>query len=71
MTAHWGVPDPAVVVEGDDITRLVAFREAYRQLYNRISIFTCLPLASLGEMALKKELDSIGQTVLPPAEGGD
>lgn len=67
MTAHWGVPDPAEV-EGDDITRLAAFREAYRQLYNRISIFTCLPLDSLDSLALKKELESIGQTVLPDAD---
>ena len=64
MTAHWGVPDPAEV-EGDEITRLAAFREAYRQLYNRISIFTCLPLSSLDQLALKKELDSIGQVTLP------
>jgi arsenate reductase len=64
MTAHWGMPDPAEV-EGDDITRLAAFREAYRQLYNRISIFTCLPLNSLDQLALKQELDSIGQAVLP------
>lgn len=68
MTAHWGVPDP-VSVEGDEFTRLAAFREAYRQLYNRISIFTCLPLNSLDDLALKKELDSIGQTVLPPEDG--
>lgn len=67
MTAHWGVPDPAEV-EGDEITRLAAFREAYRQLYNRISIFTCLPLDSLDSLALKKELESIGQTVLADAD---
>ena len=67
MTAHWGVPDPAEV-EGDEITRLAAFREAYRQLYNRISIFTCLPMDSLDELALKKHLEEIGQTVLPPAQ---
>lgn len=67
MTAHWGVPDP-VEVAGDEITRLAAFREAYRQLYNRISIFTCLPLDSLDSLALKKELDSIGQTVLADAD---
>lgn len=67
MTAHWGVPDPAEV-EGDEITRLAAFREAYRQLYNRISIFTCLPMDSLDELALKKHLEDIGQTVLPPEQ---
>jgi arsenate reductase len=67
MTAHWGVPDPAEA-EGDEITRLAAFREAYRQLYNRINIFTCLPLNSLDKLALKKELDNIGNTLLPPEQ---
>ncbi len=67
MTAHWGLPDPAEV-EGDEITRLVAFREAYRQLYNRIGIFICLPLGSLDSLALKKELENIGQTALTNAD---
>ncbi|MFN3786408.1 MAG: hypothetical protein ACK4RS_06165, partial [Thiothrix sp.] len=67
VTAHWGVPDPARV-EGDEITRLAAFREVYRQLYNRINIFTCLPLSSLDAIALKKQLDEIGRTILVPEQ---
>ncbi len=68
MTAHWGVPDPAEV-EGDEITRLAAFREAYRQLYNRISIFTCLPMNTLDTLALQQQLDDIGNTTLAPEQG--
>jgi hypothetical protein len=31
-------------------------------LDRRISLFLCLPMASLDRLALKKELDNIGQT---------
>ena len=59
MTAHWGVPDPAAV-EGapDQIEK--AFREAFVILDRRISLFLCLPLASLDKLAIKKEIDRIG-----------
>jgi len=61
LTAHWGVPDPAPV-EGsaDDVER--AYREAFLMLERRISLFLCLPMASIDKLALKKELDNIGQT---------
>lgn len=60
MTAHWGVPDPASL-EGtaEQIDR--AFRDAFMTLDRRISLFLCLPLASLDELAIKKEIDRIGQ----------
>jgi arsenate reductase len=60
MTAHWGVPDPASV-QGtpDEIAR--AFREAFTVLDRRISLFLCLPLASLEKLALQKQIDSIGR----------
>lgn len=69
MTAHWGVPDPAAAT-GNDAEIAVAFAEAYRQLNNRISIFTSLPLASLDRMNLQARLNEIGQTVdeTPPAQ---
>jgi arsenate reductase len=60
MTAHWGVPDPAAVKgTPDKIER--AFREAFVSLDRRISLFLCLPLASLDKLATKKEIDRIGQ----------
>jgi arsenate reductase (thioredoxin) len=46
MTAHWGVPDPASVAgTPEQIER--AFREAFMMLDRRISLFLCLPIASL------------------------
>jgi arsenate reductase (thioredoxin) len=60
MTAHWGLPDPAVVAgTPEQIAR--AFREAFVMLERRISLFVCLPLKSLDSLALKKEIDRIGQ----------
>ena len=60
MTAHWGIPDPAAV-EGspDEIER--AYREAFMALDRRIALFLCLPLASLDKLAIKREIDKIGQ----------
>src|ERR1700687_1481232 len=51
MTAHWGVPDPAAV-EGtpQEIDR--AFSQAFSALDRRISLFLCLPIATLGTFAL-------------------
>ena len=59
LTAHWGVLDPAAV-EGtpEEINR--AFRDAFVTLERRIGLFLCLPLATIGKMALKKEIDRIG-----------
>jgi arsenate reductase len=60
MTAHWGVPDPALVVGPEEkIER--AFREAYIILERRISLPLCLPLGSLDKLAIQKEIDSIGK----------
>lgn len=59
MTAHWGVPDPAAV-EGTPEETDKAFREAFMVLERRISLFLCLPLASLDTLAIKKEIDRIG-----------
>lgn len=60
MTAHWGVPDPAAI-EGTVAEMERAFREAFMILDRRISLFLSLPLASLDELAIKKEIDRIGK----------
>jgi len=60
MTAHWGVPDPAVV-HGDSAEIERAFRQAFFILDRRISLFLALPLASIDRLALKKEVDRIGR----------
>ena len=61
MTAHWGIPDPAAV-EGTDVEKRFAFREALRSLETRIKLFSSLPLASIDRMRLKDQLELIGQT---------
>jgi len=63
MTAHWGVPDPAAV-EGSELQKRQAFREAFRQLENRIKIFTALPVTTLDRLSLKRKLDEIGKVTL-------
>ena len=60
MTAHWGVPDPASGVgTREEIDR--AFREAFSILERRISLFLSLPLSSLDQMALQRNIDEIGR----------
>jgi arsenate reductase len=59
MTAHWGVPDPAAVT-GTPEQIEKAFRDAYMILDRRITLFLCLPLSSLDELAIKKEINRIG-----------
>ena len=60
LTAHWGVPDPAAAHGNEaDIER--AFRDAFFLLDRRISLFLALPLASLDQLAIKKEIDHIGE----------
>lgn len=60
MTAHWGIPDPAAV-EGTQEQVDKAFRDAFLQLDRRISLFLSLPLHSLDQLAIKKEVDRIGR----------
>ena len=60
MTAHWGIHDPAAV-EGTDDEKLRAFNRAFRELDARLKLFTSLRLEMLDRMALKRQLDAIGQ----------
>lgn len=60
VTAHWGIPDPAAV-EGDDETRLQAFRKALRSMDNRIRLFLSLPLEKLATKSLREELQRVGR----------
>jgi arsenate reductase (thioredoxin) len=60
MTAHWGVPDPAAV-QGSPAEIARAFLDAFMILARRISLFLCLPLSSLDQLAIKKEIDRIGK----------
>ena len=60
MTAHWGIADPAAVTGSpDEVER--AYREAFMALDRRIGLFLCLPIASLDQLAIKREIEGIGQ----------
>jgi arsenate reductase len=59
MTAHWGIADPAEA-KGSPAEVAQAFREAYRLLNQRISVFISLPLRSLDELTLQGKLREIG-----------
>jgi protein-tyrosine-phosphatase len=61
MSAHWGLPDPSRV-EGSESQRGLAFADTHRMLYQRISIFTNLPIKSLDKLSLQRRLDDIGRT---------
>jgi protein-tyrosine-phosphatase len=60
MTAHWGIPDPAEA-KGNEAEIALAFKEAYRLLNQRISIFVALPLRSLDQLTIKSRLHEIGE----------
>lgn len=60
MTAHWGVPDPAAAT-GSEAEIALAFRDAYRMLHRRLSLFTSLPIASIDKLSLQTKLREIGK----------
>ena len=60
MTAHWGIPDPtAVTGTPEEIAR--AYRDAFTILDRRISLFLALPIATLQQLSLQRELNQIGK----------
>ena len=61
MTAHWGIPDPAAV-KGTEEEIARAFRDAFMVLDRRIGLFLSLPLGALDQLAIKREVDSIGRS---------
>ena len=63
ITAHWGMPDPAAV-DGPDVEKWQAFRDAFCGLEHRIRAFFALPVASLDRMTLIRQARAIGQ--MPP-----
>ena len=61
VTAHWGIPDPAMV-EGTLMEKKNAFHQAFRTMDARIELLLSLPIASLDQLRLKQEMASIGNT---------
>ena len=61
MTAHWGIPDPAAVKGAPhEIER--AFRDAFMVLDRRIGLFLSLPLSSLQQLSIQREIENIGRS---------
>ena len=61
MTAHWGIPDPAAVKgTPEEIAR--AFRDAFVVLDRRIGLLLSLPLGTLDQLAIKREVENIGRS---------
>ncbi len=67
VTAHWGLQDPSAV-EGTESERRFAFADTHRMLFQRISIFANLPLASLDKLSLQQRLEEIGHSKTPTPE---
>ncbi|MGZ5823650.1 MAG: arsenate reductase ArsC [Hyphomicrobium sp.] len=67
MSAHWGLPDPSAA-EGTESERRFAFADTHRMLYQRIGIFTNLPLLSLDKLSLQRRLDDIGRSKITSPE---
>lgn len=61
ITAHWGVADPAAITGSPDkIDR--AFHNAFVVLDRRIGLFLSLPFTTIQQIALQKEIESIGRS---------
>jgi arsenate reductase len=60
VIGHWGLPDPAAV-QGKDPEIRLAFADAFRMLNNRIVVFTSLPVRSLDQSSLRRQLDLIAR----------
>jgi arsenate reductase (thioredoxin) len=47
-------------VQGTEKESERAYRDAFLTLERRISLFLCLPLATIDKLAIKNEIDKIG-----------
>jgi arsenate reductase len=59
LVAHWGIPDPAVVI-GTESEKRAAFMEAYRRISSRLTAFVNLDVEKLDLSTLKRKLSEIG-----------
>jgi arsenate reductase len=64
ITAHWGVSDPAAFDGTDDGQRRFFF-SIYRELENRIKLFTSLKIDTLDSFNLHQRIKEIGKIELP------
>ena len=61
ISAHWGIPDPAAVT-GSEAEIAVAFRDAARQLRNRIELLLALPVGKLDRLTLQARVQDIARS---------
>lgn len=61
ITAHWGMPDPARV-DGDEETRMQAFRRTRSDLERRIKLFVDLPFSSLDRLSSQGRVRALGDS---------
>jgi len=60
MTAHWGMPDPAMV-EGTEDQKRHAFSETANMLRRRIELFASIPFDKLDRLSLHRQVRDIGK----------
>lgn len=60
ISAHWGMADPTAV-EGEEQTRLKAFRDVAVMAKRRIEIMKSLPLDRLDRLAIQKQVRDIAK----------
>ena len=60
MTAHWGVPDPAVPCD-NAVEQQRRFLDVAHVLKRRIELLLALPVEKLEPLSLQSQLDAIGR----------
>ena len=58
-TAHWGIPDPADVIE-PQAAITAAFQKTWQQLEDRVSRFLKLPIENMNPKELRDAMNKIG-----------
>ena len=66
ITAHWGFPDPTAFV-GPEAQKRAFFADVFRQIDNRIKVFTALPIERLSRLAIQREVKVLGEDRLAKA----
>ena len=61
VMAHWGMPDPAVVVGSDEEKRR-AFADTVLTISRRLDLFLALPIEKLSRLALENSIQDIGRS---------
>jgi arsenate reductase len=63
ISAHWGFEDPSATEGSDEIKRR-AFAKTVEQIMTRVRLLVNLPLQTLDNSAIQRELQAIGRTAV-------